>query len=314
MKIHRWLAVVAFFAVACGATAAHAQTLTLAYHQGDAYKYGLHAVFNSEISGAVSTPIALDMTAQEAVTVVSVDSSGDADVSVTTSDLSVTSSMGTIKTTTSGLPGQTVTMTIAPDGRVLMVDGQPFAGTGLAAVSGTGGSFISAVLPSDAVKPGDTWSKTYNIANPGGTGSVDVKADSTYLRDETIKGVGAAVVETKSDTTFNLTLDLSKIVGGANPLPNMPGRGGSPSEISGPPTPEAGPQSITVTGTGKADTTSWVDPSSHRIVKTHQTGSTNANLTFQMAAGSTAPTTTPTAPAITPTTIAATFTLDLTPV
>ena len=306
MKIHRLLAGFVFFAVACGATAAHAQTLTLAYHQGDVYKYSLHAVFKTQITGAVSTPIALDMTAEEAVTVVSVDASGDADVSVATSNLSVTSTMGTIKTTTSGLPGQTVTMTIASDGRVLKVDGQPFAGTGLSAVSGTGGSFISAVLPSDAVKPGDTWSKTYDIANPGGTGSVNVKTDSKYLRDETIKGVSAAVVETNSAATFNLTIDLNHITGPAGAVPGMTG-GGMPSKSDGSPTAEAGPQNITVTGTGNSDTTSWIDPGSHRVLKTHQSGSTKGTLTFQMAAGSTAPT-------ITPTAIDATYTLDLTPV
>jgi hypothetical protein len=307
MKLQRRLAVVAFLAVACGATAAHAQTLTLAYHQGDVYKYGLHAVLKTQITGAVSTPIALDVTAQETITVVSVDTSGNADVSVATSNLTVTSTMGTIKTTTSGLPGQTVTMTIARDGTVLKVDGQPFAGTGLSAVGGTSGSFISAVLPSHAVKPGDTWSKSYDIANPAGTGSVDVKADSKYLRDETIKAVSAAVVETKSTATFNLTIDLNQLIGGAGGLPGMTGAAGGPSDVSGPPTAEAGPQNITVTGTGSSDTTTWVDPSNHRIVKTHQTGTTNAKLTFQMAAGSTAP-------MLTPTAIDATYTLDLTPV
>jgi len=168
------------------------------------------------------------------------------------------------------------------------------------------GSFISAVLPSNAVKPGDTWSKSYDIANPAGTGSINVKADSKYVRDETVKGVSAAVVETKSTATFNLSIDLNRIIGGAGAVPGMTGAGG-PNDVSGLPTTEAGPQNITVTGTGNSDTTTWVDPSSHRIVKTHQTGTTNAKLTFQMAAGSTAP-------MLTPTAIDATYTLDLTPV
>lgn len=303
MKIRGMLAAVAFLAVACGATAAHAQTLSLAYHQGDVYKYGLHFVLKTQITGAVSTPIDLDVTAKETVTVLSVDSSGDADVSIATTGLTTKTTMGTISTTTTGIPGQTVTMTIAPDGRVLKVDGKTLAGTGLSAFGGTSGLFISAVLPSNAVKPGDTWSKTYDIPNPIGTGSVHITADSKYLRDETVKGTGTAVVETKSTATFNLTIDFGKMLGG---MTTLPGAIGGPTAPPPATMPEAGPQSVALGGTGSSDATSWIDPSSHRVVKTHYTANNAVHLTFQMAAGTSAP-------MIMPTDITANETLDLTP-
>ena len=65
-----------------------------------------------------------------------------------------------------------------------------------------------------------------------------------------------------------------------------------------------------MTGTSKSDTTSWIDVSGHRIVKTHSTGNVDATLTLNVPAGST-PTT---APAFTgPITLKGTQTLDLTP-
>lgn len=276
MKRLALVALAGFLAAACGSLGAHAQTLALAYHKGDSYKYGLHMTTKATIgSGGMSIPISFDMTGQETVTVMSVDSSGTADVSIAISDLSLKSSFSGITNTTTGTPSQTVEMTIASDGRVLSVNGQAFGGTGLGQLSGTTGGFISAVLPSYAVKPNDTWSKSYDVANPLGTGTVHLAATSKYLRDESLKGVNAAVVETKTTGTFNLTLDMGKMGGGkVSPLPSMGG---------------AGLQGMTISGTSSADTTTWIDPNGHRAMKTHNTGSTNATISIQMAAGSTSP-------------------------
>jgi hypothetical protein len=289
------LACLGMFAVACGALGAHAQTLSLAYKKGDTYKYGLHMATKATVGTAgLSIPVTIDLTGQETVTVNSVDSSGNAQVSIAISNLTLKSSANGITNTTTGTPAQTVEMTIAADGRVLSVNGQAFGGTSLGQLSSaTGGTFISAVLPSYAVKPGDTWSKSYDVANPLGTGTVHLTANSKYLRDESLKGVNAAVVETKTTGTFKLTLDMSKLGGGTgSTLPTMPG---------------GGLQGLTISGTTTADTTTWIDPDGHRAMQTHNTGSTNATMSIQMAAGSTSPMITG------PITIAGNQTMDLTP-
>jgi hypothetical protein len=295
MKRFALVALLGLFALGCGALGVHAQTLSLVYKKGDTFKYGMHMTTQANIGAAgMSIPVNIDLSGQETVTVNSVDSSGNADLSIALSNLTLKSSANGITNTTTGTPAQTVEMTIAPDGRVLSVNGQAFGGTGLGQLAGgTGGSFISAVLPSYVVKPGDTWSKSYDIANPLGTGTVHLTADSKYLRDESLKGVNAAVVETKTTGTFNLALDTSKLGGATgSPLTGVPG-----GALAG----------MTITGTTTADTTTWIDPSGHRAMQSHNTGTTNATLSIQMAAGSTSPMLTG------PITITANQTMDLTP-
>jgi hypothetical protein len=62
-------------------------------------------------------------------------------------------------------------------------------------------------------------------------------------------------------------------------------------------------------GTSKSDTTSWIDTSARRMVKTHSSGSVNATLTVNVPAGAAA------TPGMSgPITFKGTQTLDLTPV
>ena len=42
-------------------------------------------------------------------------------------------------------------------------------------------------------------------------------------------------------------------------------------------------------GTTTSDVTVWIDPSSHRILKSHMTSQTTANLSFDLAAASKLP-------------------------
>jgi hypothetical protein len=294
MKQISVVAAAAAFAVACGAAPVQAHALSLAYKANDSYKYGLHASTTASIDAAgIAIPLKLDVTGDEQVKVTAVDTSGTADVSITVSNLTVKSSTNGITNTTTGMPGKSVEMMIAADGRVLSVNGETFGGTGLPELSGSGGTFISAVLPDRSVKPGDSWSKAYDIANPAGTGAVHITANSRYLRDESLKGVNAAVVETKSTGTFNLVIDISKLIGGQT---------GSASTTL----PIASMQSIGIQGTTSSDTTTWIDPNGHRVMKSHMTGSTTASLTVQ-ASG-------PAAQAIPgPVAITGTEAMDLTP-
>jgi hypothetical protein len=135
-----------------------------------------------------------------------------------------------------------------------------------------GGGFISAVLPNAAVKPGDTWSKDFDQANPLGTGTIHVTTTSKYLRDESLQGVNAAVVETTSIGSVDISIDMSKAIAGqsVSPATTIP-----PGMF----------QSLSIKGTMTSETITWVDPSGHRVLKTHSAGASSATMTFAGTSG-----------------------------
>jgi hypothetical protein len=266
----RRLAFLVFVAVACGPALAHAQTLALAYQSGDSYKYALHSTATESVDAGVTTiPINFELTGRETVTVKSVDSSGTADLSISLSNLTMKSSANGVTNTTTGTPLPAIEMKVGADGRILSVNGNVLGGSPLSMFSGIGGIFMSAVLPDNAVKPGDTWSKEYDQANPIGSGNFHVTTRSKYLRDESVKGVNAAVVETTSTTSVKITIDMSKLFAGSGSSQVMPGPAAYP---------------LTITGTSSSDVTTWIDPVGHRVLESHMTGTINATMTMQMKA------------------------------
>jgi hypothetical protein len=255
------LTLVALFALACGAVPVQAQALSLGYHTGDSYKYTYHsATKQTFVTAGFSLPIDVELSANEAVSIKSVDSSGTADLAITLSNLAITSTTGGVATTTPVMPDTTMDVTLAADGRILSLDGNQLPGSNpLLAFSGMGGGFfVTAVLPSNSVKPGDTWSKDYNEANPfgtAGTGAIHITSHSKYLRNESLNGVNAAVVETTSSGAVNMSLEF-------------PASGADP----------AGTGRFTVAGTVTSDVITWIDPSGHRVLKTHATETNDGTL------------------------------------
>jgi len=272
------LALVAFFLVAaCGSLGVQAQTISLAYKAGDTYKYTLHAVLKYTIGAAgISIPFNLDMSAKETVKVKSVDSSGTADLSIDLTNLSVKTTTNGVTNTTTTTTSTTVEVKVAKDGRVISVNGSALGSGTLPGLSGSEGGIVSAILPDNAVKPGDTWTKNYDQANvAGSTGSIHVTTDNKYLRDEQVSGVNAAVVESKINANLDLKLDLSSLAQGGTLFPST----GSASGL----------QSLAIKGTTSTDVTSWIDASAHRIVKSHSRGTLDATMTMNMTSGSTTP-------------------------
>ncbi len=253
-------ALVALFALACGALPAHAQALSLSYHTGDTYRYSFHSATKQTITAAGMTlPADIDITAAEVIKVKSVDSAGVSDLTLTLSQVVMKSSTGGVAGTGGGIPDITMDVKVAADGRVVSVGGNAVAASNpFLALSGTGGGFfITAVLPRGAVKPGDTWSNDYSQANPGGTGSgaVQITSRSKYLRDESLNGVNAAVVETTSNASFDFNLIT-------------PPAGTATGAVAG----------ISMKGSVTSDVTTWVDPSGHRVLKSHMTQSNDGTL------------------------------------
>jgi len=267
-------------------------TLSLAYKAGDTFKYKLHSTSKQTVTtNGMSIPLNFEISANESIQVKSVDASGTADLAITLSDLAFKSTMGGTTNTTTGLPAQTIDAQIGADGRLVSIGGNQLpSGTPLDALTGLGGGFfVSAVLPSNSVKPGDTWTKDYDQANPMGTGTTHIASKSTYLRDESLNGVNAAVVETKSTATIDMTF----------PDPAH----GNPVAASG----------MTIKGTLATDVTTWIDPDRHRVMKTHSTADDDATIDLKTTAPPPSPTA-PSAPQFTgPITAKGQATTDLTP-
>ena len=294
----RRLALVAFLVVAaCGSIgAAQPHTLSLAYKTGETYKYTLHAAFKYTLgTQGMTVPLDMDITAKETMTVKSVDSSGTADMTVSVSELTLKMTMSGTTNTTTTTTSTDVDMRIASDGRVVSINGSTLGSGSLPGLSGSEGGLVSAVLPDGTVKPGDSWTKNYDQANPMGSGTIQIVTKNKYVDDEKVGSVNTAKVQSNIETTINLTIDLSSLGGQSGGTSIIPSGGAS------------GPQSITMRGTSTSDVTSWIDASAHRVVKTHSTGSLDATMTMNMAAGSTNPMLTG------PISFKGTQTLDMTP-
>ena len=265
----RRLIAVAVLLVACGILPAHAQTISLAFKQGEQFNYTLHftGTFSADV-GSIAQDVKIDAKARETVAISAVESDGTADLTLTLSNLTIT-------TTGKGSDGSTTTSTttqtnaippqqlkVAPDGRILSINGQSVSSESpFGVLSGT--YLVYAVLPDTAVKPGDKWSKSYDQAQPGGTSSVHVTSNSTYLRDESFHGINAAVIETRSAADFSFPSSLP-------PVSNSTAgnrAGATPAAAAG-----------GVQGTVTSDTTSWIDPSAHRVLKSTMKATLKATI------------------------------------
>lgn len=271
----RFIALAALLVVACGVATVHAQTLKLAYRQGDTHSFATHLVVNESIDvGGVAEPLGVDITATETEAIRSVDGSGLADATLTFSDVSGKVSAGG-QTTTVSRTLAPIEMRIAPDGRALSMNGVSFTGGSPFSSLGSSGP-ESAVLPDNAVKPGDAWTKAYDRANPLGSGTVSVTAHSKYLRDEKVNGVQTAVIETKSTVPLTITIDLSKYSQaiGSSAMTTLTNFG-----ITG----------MAVKGTDNVDTTTWIDAKGHAIQKSSDKVGIDATFSFVPAPGATYP-------------------------
>ena len=250
----RLVTLVALLSVACGVTPVQTQSLTLAYHFGDLYEYSLHIVLNQDVTQGTMAAIPQygDLTAHEKVTVVSVDVTGAADVTVQLFNVVVKTDAKQVSNPAA--PSRAAQdVRIATDGHIISLSGSntwpgdfPF-GVAL------GGNLFTAVLPKGAVKPGDTWSSDYDQALPFTFKSFHLATKSKYLRDESFQGVNAAVVETTTDISADFRLDNTH----------------------------------RTNGTASSDVTTWIDPGTHRILKSQMSAKMDATLTYENAIGTT---------------------------
>jgi hypothetical protein len=252
----RRLAAIALFTIACNGAAphttatTHAQTLTLSYAKGATYQYKFALTSDFTVQTvALTEQERIDLAANEALAVSSVDSAGVAEVMVTFTDAKLKTTLGSGQATVIINNGpSTLTDThfwLAPDGHALgTYDGGSLPDDPVMFGVAADARFASVVLSDSAVKPGDTWIKNYDVPSSSGAGSIQVIAKSSYLRNEMFGGVQVAVVETISTAKVDIGIKGS----------------------SG------------ILGTARSDVTSWIDPSAHRIVKTMVTSSSELSM------------------------------------
>lgn len=268
----RRLALVALVTLACGALPVRAQALSLSFKSGDSFSYTIHSVLKEAASaGGLNIPVDIEMSAHETLKVKSVDASGTSDLTITVSKLSVKTTANGVISTFTGLPGSSIEMKVTSDGRVENVSGAGSGRNPFTMLTNVEGGFFTAVLPGSAVRPGDSWSKSYDQTAPDGSSSSHINARSRYVRDESVAGTRAAVVETNSTTTFKLT------TGGGSLMP-VTGANGSPE----PSIPNGDFQAVSLNGTIVSDVTSWIDPGGHRVVKSHQASTSNLSMTMTL--------------------------------
>jgi hypothetical protein len=257
---------------------AEAQPLALSFTQGQERTYDVHQTMDANISSELfgDEPLSMDVTQTIGWKVVSVDDDGTATIEVTVSDMSGTVN-GKEVPSTSAPP---IEIRIAADGRVLSAGGLSLGGAGQTQGFGFPGmGQLTPILPDDgdAVSVGDTWDKEFSQDFPFGEGTIDFSATSTYVRNETVNGREAAVIETRMSVPIDATLDLAEVLDALGPeITGSTGAAGLE---------QLGDGSIAYVGGGTFTQTSFVDLDARELLKTQSRGRFDISMNFEGIAG-----------------------------
>jgi hypothetical protein len=275
------LAVAAVLVVVAGLVAfaitrsvtAEAQPLALSFTQGQERTYDVHQTMDANISSPLFGDEALSMDVSQVVgwKVVSVDDDGTATIEVTVSDMS-----GTLNgTEVPSAPALPIEIRVAADGRVLSAGGLSFGAAESQGFGFPGMGQLTPILPDDgdAVSVGDTWDKEFSQDFPFGDGTIDFSATSTYVRNETVNGREAAVIETQMTVPIDATLDLAELLDALGPeITGATGAAGLE---------QLGDGSIAYVGQGTFTQTSFVDLDARELLKTQSRGRFDISMTFE---------------------------------
>jgi hypothetical protein len=253
---------------------AEAQPLALSFTQGQERTYDVHQTMDATISSPLFGDQALSMDVTQVIgwKVVSVDDAGTATIEVTVSDMS-----GTLNgTEVPSAPAPPIEIRIAADGRVLSAGGLSLGGAGQTQGFGFPGmGQLTPILPDegDAVSVGDTWDKEFSQDFPFGEGTIDFSATSNYVRNETVNGREAAVIETQMTVPIDATLDLAELVDALGP--EITGATGATGLE------QLGDGSIAYRGRGTFTQTSFVDLDARELLKTQSRGRFDISMTLE---------------------------------
>ena len=276
----RQAAIAVFVALSCS-LAPESHVLSLGFSQGQESRYSFHLISSqTEEMGGVRQTTTIDIRAVATQTVQSVGTDGVADVTLTLSNLNLTTTVQgeTSETELDSLvPYQS--LRLASDARQLALNRLGVAAVSPLGAANSAGAPVWAVLPSRAVMIGDSWTKSYMQTNPLGTGVISIKARSRYLRDEAVNGSSTAVVHAASEASVDIVIDSVKLPSTAYVQP--------PRSQTG----VAGVIERTITlvtstriqGWTTAEVTTWLDVASRRVVKTEMTSAVTGTMVLAVA-------------------------------
>jgi len=252
---------------------AEARPLALSFTQGEERTYDVHQTMDAKVSSSLfgDEPLSMDVSQVVGWKVVSVDDAGTATIEVTVSDMSGTLNGSEVPSA----PTPPIEIQIASDGRVLSAGGLSLGGAAETQGFGFPGmGQLTPILPDDgdAVSVGDTWDKGFSQDFPFGDGTIDFSATSTYVRNETVNGRDAAVIETEMTVPIDMTLDLAELLDALGP--EITGATGAGLE-------QLGDGSIAYLGRGTVTQTSFVDLDAQELLKTQSSGRFDISMTFE---------------------------------
>jgi hypothetical protein len=259
-----------------GGARAEAVPLALHFTAGDSTTYAISQTIDAEISAEGfggefpalgGLPLMMEISQTVTWDVLSVDEDGVATISVTTSDASA--SISGIELPSSDLEGPPVQMRVAPDGRILSFGDVSFAGFEGGGLPGQGGlpgmGQVTPLLPEDGapVAPGDTWDTSYSQDFPFAEGSIDYDVHSTYLRNEELGGVDAAVIGSTVSVPLDLRIRMRDVLAYMKDQEGAP-----PVEDLG----ELKNATVTYEGQLAFEMTSFVDFAANELLRSKSTG------------------------------------------
>jgi hypothetical protein len=268
---------------------AKAQTLAFAFTPGRTQTNTLHMEMEgtlameatgslaSEMPPDTSSPLSLEMTETGTMKVLSVDDQGVATIESSISDVSGTIIMNgiTVPIPSSATNETSTRLKITSDGRLLEVDGQAVPSWVQGMGAGFPGTDQYTPLPDHPVKPGDSWTESQSMDIPLGkdkTWKIVVTNVSTLDRYETVNGVEAAVITTKSEMPLDFTIDALAELGQGFEGHASPSPPSDNMDLSG--------VSLTLMGEISASTTVWFDPSAKDMLRDSGTADVDVKMDY----------------------------------
>ncbi len=243
------LAAGAFAFVSFRKSGGQATALSMSFPTGQNFTYALNMNMDGTIrAGTQSGPLKGTISETLSWRVVSVDPKGVATVQLTAGNISGNFNGQPVSNTSQ----YTTRIQVARDGRIL-VGGDLASTTGGSGFAFPGSDQFTPVLPDHPVKPGDTWTRSFDQTLPFGGGSLTYTSHNTFVRYDTVSGVKAAVIRSTMTVPLNITIDLRKLL-------DTYGQGA--------PIPKGSHPTIQYGGSVSLDQTAWFDPAGGSLVKT----------------------------------------------
>lgn len=243
------LAAGAFAFLSLRRSSGQATALAMSFPKGQTFTYALSMNMDGTIhAGTQSGPLKGTVAETLSWKVQSVDAQGIATVELSASNISGNFNGQPV----SGTSQYTSSIQVARDGRIL-VGGDLASTTGGSGFDFPGTDQFTPVLPDHLVKPGDTWTKSFDQTLPFGGGHLGYTSHNTFVRYENVSGVKAAVIRSTMTVPLDLTIDLRKLL-------DTYGQGA--------PIPKGSHPSIQYGGSVSLDQTAWFDPTGGSLVKT----------------------------------------------